>query len=167
MNIEEIINRANSLEIGIRIEKNHMSLYDLDSPLSFIKISMDDNQSITMNGRMKISTVKDIIGVIGDEEDREKVLKKGKWTDPEVQFLRDNYGLMTFKEMGEKLNRSEQTVQSKSVYEGISKKQRNWTKEEDSILRKYRDIRTHKELSKLLNRSVQAVGARIHVLKNQ
>lgn len=46
--------------------------------------------------------------------------KRRKWTKYEIQFVCENAGKMTVKEMGEKLNRTRQTIQSQANRWGLS-----------------------------------------------
>lgn len=61
--------------------------------------------------------------------------KRKRWTEEDILFLKNNYGVLTYKEMSEYLQWSVGGIRNKAVELGIiSKTSRKWSKEEESIL---------------------------------
>jgi len=84
-----------------------------------------------------------------------------KWTEEEVNILRENYGKMSNRELGNILKRTTCAVQSRAVNMGISIKKETipdkWSEEEIQILKCNYKEQDHKFLSKKLNRSISAI----------
>lgn len=96
------------------------------------------------------------------------VYKQPTWTEKEIQFLKDNLGTMSYKEIGLRLGRTAKSVSGKAhglglTADGISK---NWTREELEILKANVHSLDYESLHKLLpNRSVGAIYNKVYELQ--
>lgn len=88
-----------------------------------------------------------------------------EWTDDDVESLKAlvNEGL-SYKEIGEKLNRSMAAMQQKAQQVGIAR-YRAFTQDEADFLRAYYLDLTTPELAAELERTEQTIAARLHILK--
>lgn len=76
-----------------------------------------------------------------------------KWTKEEIQYLWDNAYILSNKEIGERLGRSERAVQLKTSRYGIAKERGAWIWKEEDIknLKKFYPIKTKQELTDFFN----------------
>lgn len=89
------------------------------------------------------------------------------WTDEEINFLRDNYEVMSNENIAEKLNRSIKAIRHKIQYIKLpskSYKKRRWTNKEDEKLKAlYKDnSKTMEDISNIMNRSMPSLYLRIN-----
>ena len=81
-----------------------------------------------------------------------------KWNDVEIKFLKDNYDKMTYKKIGEILNRTTKSVSRKAENIGLKKKTNKiWSEKEIEYLTNNYGKSPAKEISKYLNRSFNSV----------
>lgn len=86
-----------------------------------------------------------------------------RWTKEEVEFLKNNYGAMSAKEIANIIGKTESSVTKKAMRENISAG-KEWTDEEIEFLKKnYKDM-TYRELSRHLNRTKTAIDLKINRL---
>ncbi len=97
---------------------------------------------------------------------------KSAWTLEEELFLHENFGKITFAEIGEKIGKSKKAVERKVWRTGLSSgfdpanhKINFWTLEEDIFLTENHLILTYEEIAKYLNRSSKSVCGRVERLK--
>jgi hypothetical protein len=83
-----------------------------------------------------------------------------KWDTIEIEFVKNNYGVMSQKDIASFLNRSEPSVQHCAARLGLFA--RKWSVDEDKYLRENYQTRTYKELAKHLGRTKAAVDIRIN-----
>jgi very-short-patch-repair endonuclease len=94
--------------------------------------------------------------------------KQPAWSDKEIQFLKDNFGTMSYKEIGLRIGRTSKSVSGKAhvlglTIDGISK---NWTREELEILKANVHNMDYESLHKLLpNRSIGAIYNKVYELQ--
>jgi len=90
--------------------------------------------------------------------------KTEKWSDKEIQFLKENYEKLGISETAKILNRSDcATKQKASQLDLIIKIEFPWTDEEREIVRKNYSFSTQKELEALVpNRTYTAIKAVAH-----
>lgn len=97
-------------------------------------------------------------------------MKRNKWNNEEIKFLKDNVDKISIKEMSIKLERTEKAIRGRFDILGISlrkakgKEFKEWTTEEDLFLTENYHNYTVKELSKLMGRSELGISARKNVL---
>jgi len=68
----------------------------------------------------------------------EKQKEKRKWTkysEDELQFVKDNYGTMTPKEIAERLGRTYASVKTTARNLGFAAQMKRWTEEDDEYMR--------------------------------
>lgn len=99
------------------------------------------------------------------------------WRDEEVDFLKENINLMTYKQLADELKRSANCVIGKCYRERIKKDKykyvrnnkrfnaKKWERWEDDFLRKNNDTMTDKEMGEHLGRTRSAVIARKRLLR--
>lgn len=75
------------------------------------------------------------------------------WTPEEIDFLRNEHGSLTAKEIGEKLQLSESVVQKKRRELGLRRLHREWSKEDEALLSRLYRTTSKSELSRIFNRS--------------
>ena len=81
----------------------------------------------------------------------------GKWTEEEIEFLKENYKNMNNKEIAKNLNRSETAVNNKLFIMNLCKKK--WSKTEMEFLENNAE-RGDKYLAKRLNRSISSIRSK-------
>ena len=72
--------------------------------------------------------------------------KKRKWSEKDTEFLKNNYGTMTYKEMSVLIGWSEGTIKNKASELGISRKAEVWTKEQEELMKENYPYSTTEEL---------------------
>ncbi|MBK0009953.1 MarR family transcriptional regulator [Bacillus sp. S35] len=91
------------------------------------------------------------------------------WTKEEDLFLKEQYGQMTFQEIGEHLNRSKESVNKRILRLNLRSEEnclhKKWTTEQDTFLKENIDIMNNRELGNHLGRSPSSVATRIKILK--
>lgn len=97
---------------------------------------------------------------------KNKILKDSSWYwyEDEVEYLKENYGKLTIKEIAKHLGRSAKAVSNHSIVLGITVDNR-WTKEEHDWLVANRANYSLEECANYLNRSIIAVKQ--YCLKNK
>ena len=89
------------------------------------------------------------------------------FTAEEDQFLRDNYGTKTIKQLSEEMGRSTHSLNNRIQRLGLreSVRIRNpWTEEEDAYLRQYVNSQSAKDIGAHLGRTSNSVASRIRKL---
>lgn len=87
------------------------------------------------------------------------------WQDEEIDFLKENYGKMDYKELIKKFKKSVKRIRTKANSLGLKKESfRYWTKKEEKILQKNYKKLTQKNLSRILGRSCKAIGIKAYHL---
>ena len=79
-----------------------------------------------------------------------------RWTDEEIAFMKDYYGILPPKEIARLLGRSYNAVRNKAVELGLTKNC-DWTDKEISLLKALYGRMPASEIAKLLGRSEDAV----------
>lgn len=89
------------------------------------------------------------------------------WTDEEDQYLQDNYGKKTRKEIAEAIGRTIPLVSWRARKLGLTSGRRTmnrprpWTDKEDEIIRRYFGRMTYDQLAEKLDRTTASVASRI------
>ena len=85
------------------------------------------------------------------------------WTDKEIQYLNDNYGIKSYTEMANELNgKSAKAISSKAIALGLTSS-RDWSDEEEKIVKQYYSTISFEELQKMLpNRTESAIRRKAH-----
>jgi hypothetical protein len=81
---------------------------------------------------------------------------KRKWTEEELQFIRDSWSILSAETIADKLNRSVTSVHGKANRLKL-KSGRFWTEEEEIYLQDKWGTISIKGIAKALSKSVQAV----------
>ena len=81
---------------------------------------------------------------------------KRRWTDKEIQYLIDYYGILPPKEIARLLGRSYNAVRNKAVELGLTKSL-DWTDKEVALLKALYGRMPASEIAKLLGRSEDSV----------
>ncbi len=98
-------------------------------------------------------------GVVSYQAKKMGISKKLRlWTDAEIKYLRENYGLMSSAQLAKYIGRSPRTVQVKASALGLIK-QRRWTEKEMQYMRRHYKGTKAAAIAKLLGKSVGAVRA--------
>ena len=93
-------------------------------------------------------------------------MAKNTWTNEQIQFLKDNYQVMTFKEIGETLGKSTGCVGSRALKLGLKKGiGEKWTTEEEEILKAYYPAEGLNVFGRLPNRTCFAIVFELRKLK--
>ena len=80
------------------------------------------------------------------------------WADEEIKFLKQNYNILSRKQLLEKLGRSVQSIQHKAKELGLTNNtNKEWTKQDIEFLANNYKNMSYKEIGKFLNRSVHNV----------
>lgn len=80
-----------------------------------------------------------------------------KWTDSEVQYLKNNYLNMSYDDIGKVLGKTAIAVNAKSFSLKLFKKEPDWTKEDlEYVKNNYMQMQT-REIAENLNRSIDAI----------
>lgn len=85
------------------------------------------------------------------------------WTESELSFLSDNYGIMPVSEIAEKLGRPSNSVNHKASRLGLKRPER-WTDDELQYLRSHYHDQTYQEIARVLGRSKASVDLKINKL---
>ncbi len=94
-------------------------------------------------------------------------MARRKWNEEELQFLRENYGVLPLEEIAEKLNRTIPSIKHKAERNGIKsvcKSEQRWTDEQVRYLIKNYKLKTNKELAKILHKTKVAVDIKANNL---
>ncbi|EPY6472509.1 hypothetical protein ACWO4B_003206 [Clostridium sporogenes] len=87
-----------------------------------------------------------------------------KWSDSDIQFLKENVDILTYEEIGNSLNKTKAMVVKKTKKLKLKKKyihQRKWTEEETKFLiNNYKNME-YKEIAKKINRSYGGVCSKV------
>ena len=86
-----------------------------------------------------------------------------RWKANEVEFLKENYGVLKLEEIANAVNKTVLAVKRKAERDGI-KSARKWTDEEIEYLKNNYKDKTYKEMTKYLNRSKAAIDIKINRL---
>ena len=81
-----------------------------------------------------------------------------RWSEEELQFLRDNDGKLTVKEAAAALGRTYCSVNLARVRLGLAETQPRWTEEEKEYLLAHKDDMMDSEIAAVLGRHVESVG---------
>lgn len=85
------------------------------------------------------------------------MIKNKRYTQAEIEYIKNNFADMTCKEIGEALGRTEQSVRAKCFDLNLHKKESPWTEDEiDFIKQNYMEMKTS-DICKILQRSKSAV----------
>lgn len=79
------------------------------------------------------------------------------WTEKEIEFVRENYGKLTYKEMGLELGRSATSVSIRAGRSNISSSAL-WTEKEISVLKSLYSTKTNIQLEALMGRDSASIG---------
>lgn len=85
------------------------------------------------------------------------------WTDLEIAFLSDNYGIMPVDEIAERLGRQSNSVAHKASRLGLKRPER-WTDDELQYLKAHYSDQTNQEIAGVIGRSKTAVDLKINKL---
>ena len=83
-------------------------------------------------------------------------MARRKWNEEELQFLRENYGVLSLEEIAKKLNRTVSSIMHKAKRNGIKsvcKSEQRWTDEQVQYLIDNYKLKTNKEKRNLNNLS--------------
>lgn len=86
-----------------------------------------------------------------------------QWKENEIEYLRENYGIISLLELAKNLGTTVSSIQHCAERHGI-KSVRNWKEEEINFLKEHYKDMTYKELSTHLNRSKSAIDLKINRL---
>ncbi|MCB0711988.1 MAG: hypothetical protein KDD67_06630 [Ignavibacteriae bacterium] len=89
------------------------------------------------------------------------------WTEPDIEFIKKNYGKMPRKRIAEALGRTVNTVQDRACKLGLTKKRmedRPWTKDEEKKLEALLGSKSRREIAKELLRPVSSVSSKIEMM---
>lgn len=86
-----------------------------------------------------------------------KLETKKRWTKEEKQFLIDNYNLLSYKELEEKLKTNKEAILKQAQYLNITEGNRYWTNEEEEYLTYKWGLVTIDYMSKKLDRTHSAI----------
>ena len=86
-----------------------------------------------------------------------------RWKANEIEFLKENYGVLELEEIEKILNKTRSSIIHKAIREKIPS-QRKWTYEEIEYLKNNYKDKTYKEMTKDLNRSKAAIDIKINRL---
>lgn len=87
-----------------------------------------------------------------------------RWTKDQIDFLKENYGIISDEEISQKLNKTISSIKHKVSREGIESP-KTWTEEELQYLRDNYKTKTYKELAKELGRSKAAIDLKINRMR--
>lgn len=87
------------------------------------------------------------------------------FTNEQLDFIRDNFDKMTYKEIGAVLNRDWRAINHQVRKMGLVKKQPEWTDEEEQFLKDNIGILTYEEMSHVLVRTRSSVQSKISKMK--
>ena len=82
-----------------------------------------------------------------------------KWTKEETDFLINNYGIITYPEMTNKIKRPIHSLSLKARRLGITKhhKVRKWSTEEDKFLEENYKTLPYNQIAKIFNRTLASI----------
>lgn len=86
--------------------------------------------------------------------------KLNRWSNEEIEYIKNNYGLMTPKEIGEYLGRTRGSVVAKAHDLKIGKIDK-WSDKEEQFLIDNHNIMSKKEIAKVLGRTETAIDVRM------
>jgi DNA-binding CsgD family transcriptional regulator len=104
-------------------------------------------------------------------EKNKNIKRRSKWQENEMQFIKDNYNIMTLKELAEKLGRTPYSVQGR-IYNVLKLKKENsiripWSEREQMFIEQFSDKYSAIEIAQKLNRSESLIYKKLTELKNK
>jgi len=87
---------------------------------------------------------------------------KRRWTNQEDSFIKENFSILSYLQIAEKLNRTRKSIAHRTIVLGLSIPISNWSKEEDDYLKNNYQNKTIKEmqLEFLTKRSEDSINQR-------
>ncbi len=93
--------------------------------------------------------------------DKKNCIRGKAWSEKELQYMQDNYGKLSNKQIAKKLNRSPDSIQDKAQRMGLTNVRESesipWTEEDIMYLEKYYERRGADYVAKHVKRTVHAV----------
>lgn len=87
-----------------------------------------------------------------------------KFTQEEVKFIAENYGIITYQEMGRILNRNWKGIANKAIAIGVSKKIRKWTDDELEFLLENYSTMEFEEMQSHLDRDLANIQSKASLM---
>ncbi|EHD5018754.1 hypothetical protein JRB95_001381 [Listeria monocytogenes] len=84
-----------------------------------------------------------------------------RWTEEEIKYLKNNHAKMNSEEIGNKLNRSANSVRIRASILELPKRQNHWAADEINYLKNNYTKMGYKQIANKLNRSVESVRKKI------
>lgn len=124
------------------------------------------SEIFTLNGNPDNNRSKFIlfIFIIENKSYRRNLIMNSRWTEEEINYLKENYYKKSLNEMSEYLNRNTSAIKTKACKLNITKNQM-WTEEEIEYLKNNYKTKTYQELSNNLpGRTKAAIDLKINKL---
>jgi len=88
-----------------------------------------------------------------------------KWSEVDLKWLKANYRKFTYKEIANKLGRTELAIKGRVIIKGWAKPKPKWKVDQIDMLRKLWGKVSIKELSNRIGKSKNAIFCKAHRLK--
>ena len=99
------------------------------------------------------------------------MIKIKGYTNEELEYIKNNYGVMTVQQLSEKLNKTYNSIYNAVRKLGIKKQiHKQWTEEENNYLKENYLYMTNEEMSKILKRTFNSISAqmdRLNLIRNK
>jgi 5-methylcytosine-specific restriction endonuclease McrA len=100
-----------------------------------------------------------------DMTEVKKKQKLRRWTEVELEFLKESYGKIDIIELSNFLNRAPSATRNKAYEIGISKSSRAWTAKEEKDLREFYPTWEESDLENYFNRTFSGISGKATKLK--
>ena len=99
------------------------------------------------------------------------MIKIKNYTNEELEYIKNNYDVMTIQQLSEKLNKTYNSISNAVRKLGIKKQiHKQWTEEENNFLKENYLYMTNEEMSKALKRTFNSISAqmdRLNLIRNK
>ncbi len=136
------------------------------NPSGFHVSFYNGSEIFTLNGNPdnNRSKFKNYIFIIENKSIRRKLIMNPRWTEKEIEFLKDHYYALSIDELSKKLNREGTAIKTKACKLKITNSN-EWSSEEINFLINNYQTKTNKELSELLQgRTKTAIDLKLNKL---
>ena len=174
--IEEIVLRIGKTSASIRslkdiVEKETVKSANNKTGFSHAQAGFhvefyNGSEIFTLNGNPDNNRSKFIIYIfiIENKSNRRNLIMNQRWTEKEIEYLKENYYSISLEEMSSFLNREPSAIKTKACKLKITNNS-EWTDEEIEYLKNNYQTKTYKELSKeLKGRTKSAIDLKINRL---
>lgn len=123
---------------------------------------LEDLKSILNRSEDSIIRKARRLGIDVRKKEEDKIVKS--WTSEEDNYLRENYGAVSLKDMSKHLRRTSTSISKRVKFLGIRKNIPRWTEEEEDYLQEMWGVYCIESIAKKLRRTKESILIKAHKL---